>query len=88
LIRRIGDVASGPDVLDNRTVALLRPPAREQTIGDDAALQRFVLVMVRVDEARHDDCSGAVDDFGADREPQNWLMNHRSYDRTALLATR
>ena len=55
---------SGPDVLDNRTVALLRPRTREQTIGDDAALQRFVLVMVRGDEPRHDDCSGAVDDFG------------------------
>ena len=61
---RIRDAASGPDVLDNRTVALLRPRTREQTIGDDAALQRFVLVMVRGDEARHDDCSGAVDDLG------------------------
>ena len=27
-------------------------------------MRRFVLVMVRVDKARHDDCSGAVDDFG------------------------
>jgi hypothetical protein len=50
--------------MDNRTVALLRPRTREQTIGDDAALQRFVLVMVSGDEARHYDCSGAVDDFG------------------------
>src|SRR5262249_55608516 len=64
-IRRIGDAPGGPDVLNNRTVALLRPRALEQAIGDDAALQGFVLVMVRVDEARHDDCPGAVDDFGA-----------------------
>src|SRR5215467_7152475 len=63
-IRSICNAASGPDVLDNRTVALLRPITPEQTIGDHAALQRFVLMMVRGDEARHDDCSGAVDDFG------------------------
>src|SRR5262249_6510952 len=62
-IRRICDAASSPDVLDNRTVALLRPRTGEQTIRDDAALQRFILVMVRGDEARHDDCSGAVDYF-------------------------
>ena len=58
------DAASGPDVLDNRKVALLRPRTLKQAIGYHAALQGFVLVMVRVDEARHNDCSGAVDDFG------------------------
>ena len=62
-VRWIGDASRGPDVLHDRAVALLRPRAREQAIGDDAPLQRFVLVVVRRDEARHHDRAGAVDDF-------------------------
>ena len=66
-IHRVRNAASGPDVLDDGPIGLLRPGTCEQAVGDDAALQRLVLVMVRRDEARHDDRAGAVDDLGVAR---------------------
>ena len=61
---RIDDAARGPDVLNDRAIAFLRPGAREESIRDDAALQGFVLMMVRRDESGHDDGARTVDDLG------------------------
>ena len=63
-ILRIGDAARGPDVLNDGAVAFLRPCARKQSFGNDAALQRLILMMVRRDESGHDDSSRTVDDLG------------------------
>ena len=63
-VPRIRDPAGRPDVLNHRPIALLRPGACKQAVRDDAPLQRLVLVMVRGDEARHDDRARAIDHFG------------------------
>ena len=60
----IRDAARGPDVLDHRQIRLLRPRPLQEPVRDDAALQNLVLVMVRGDEAGHDDSARAVDDLG------------------------
>ncbi len=55
------DPPSGPNVLNDRPIAFLRPGARESAVSDHATLQGFVLMMVRGHEPRHDDRAGAVD---------------------------
>jgi hypothetical protein len=61
--------ACGPDVLHDRPVAFLRPlrghaSPLKVAVGDDVPLDGLVLVMVRVDEPRHDDHAAGVDDLG------------------------
>src|SRR5689334_20162625 len=63
-ILRIAYAACRPDVFNDRSIAFLWPCARKQPVGDGAALQRFILVMVRRYETGHDDGARAVDDFG------------------------
>ena len=62
-VRRIGDPAGRPDVLDHRSIALLRPAPGKQAVGDQASLECFILVMMRGDEAGHYDRTRAVDDL-------------------------
>lgn len=45
----------------------MRPGSLKKAVGDDAALQGFVLVMMGCDEAGHHDRARAVDDFSVGR---------------------
>ena len=71
--------------LQDRLIIIVRafgpPVVDENAVGEKAAQRRLELMAVRVDEARHDDMPGRVDDRGVGRvDPGRDLGDFRSVD--------
>ena len=59
------------EFLQDRSIVIVgafrSPVVDENAVGEEAAQRRLELMVMRVDEARHDDMAGGVDDGGVGR---------------------